>query len=61
MAQINFDRSSWSWLPVDVRFAPTATEMLRCREMTRCAIAAVGAPWYSEKYRTAFLKKHRTT
>jgi hypothetical protein len=32
------DRSSGLCLPVDVRFAPKATEVLRCREMTRCAM-----------------------
>jgi hypothetical protein len=28
------DRSSWFYLPVDVRFARKATEVLRYREMT---------------------------
>jgi hypothetical protein len=31
------DRCRGSFLPVDVRFAPKATEVLRCREMTRRA------------------------
>jgi hypothetical protein len=31
------DRSSWLYLPVDVRFTPKATEVLRYRELTRRA------------------------
>jgi len=31
-ARVIFDRSSWFGLPVDVRFAPKATEILRCRK-----------------------------
>ncbi len=34
-SRVIFDRSSRFCLPVDVRFAPKATELLRRREMTR--------------------------
>ena len=34
------DRCRGSFLPVDVRFAPKATEVLRCREMTRHLVAS---------------------
>jgi hypothetical protein len=34
------DRSSGLCLPVDVRFAPKATEVLRCREIGRPRLAA---------------------
>jgi hypothetical protein len=33
------DRFSRFCLPVHVRFAPKATEVLHCRKMTRCAIS----------------------
>jgi hypothetical protein len=36
-ALVVFDRVSWLCLPVDVRFTPSAIEVLHCREMMQWA------------------------
>jgi hypothetical protein len=40
----HFDQSSPFCLSAEVRFVPKATEILRCRRMTRCAMSRHRAP-----------------
>src|SRR5262249_31225199 len=43
--RVIFDRFRWLCLPGDVRFTPSSTEALHCREMTRRAKADQAGPW----------------